>query len=964
MKRVLSALLSILMIVSVFASGATAYADKGKEWTMEDAKKVYEDTTYFNHIDIRVAGNLTIDGVATPITVSYPRVEVYTKDNEGNYVKSDSWSFQNQEKYEWRKTGLRIPKNAKVVLTCDITINNEEKKDLQFTFQGEEDFIRAIYICDGHQGLDFDVDEEQIKEEYFYQVSYEWSGLPTGLAQVPTDSKHYQENEQVTVDTTFPKDRTITDGEDVYTFSGWTEYEPENGTRTPLNGAAGFAITADTVIYGDWTKYTPPTTEQGSVTITKQFEGLPGELRPESISFSVESAEGSAVYSNTVTLSAENGWSSTISNLDEGTYIIKEGTAKVNGYVYECNFAGGTAEVTLEKGELDQENNKYTVSSETAAFVNTYTRLGSLTIVKDFGTDSELNKDSQNIGKFVFTVAGPEGFETRTVELPIASSATPWAFTLENLPAGDYTVTEDADAAGREGYELSIDTGSEKDYVEVSVKNGTSAEAKITNTYAKKMGEDINRPASFQIVKTDEQGNKLSGAEFTLYSEDGTVKSTQTTNEKGEAIFSGFINEAKYTLKETKAPEGYVATEQTWTVTVKLKDGDPTIQISEDGKLWNKVFNWVVSTDPEDVNGVLTVTNARKTGSLTVSKTVENNKKLGPEAEEYTFSLTIGGQTQSFKLKDGESKTFSDLPYGTQYTLREEAGEDASWNVVSPAGGKAEGTISQDSTTVNFVNRYEYGDAAEMAVFSAVKQSSKDGKALAGAEFTVYSDKDCKTSVAAAATDANGKLAFGFKSEGSFYLKETKAPSGYVLSDKVIELTVTNKEYAVKRTVNEDQSVTVTIVPVLELNVKGAELLTGSASVFLLKNDPETYIDITVNKLWKNDKEAGKRPETITVTLYKDGEKYDSKTLSEKNKWTCTWTNLPSQYKWTVDESNLPAGYTKSITRSGNTFTITNTYSSIPGTGDNSAPILWALLALTTAAGAVLTVRKLRKEKG
>ena len=150
----------------------------------------------------------------------------------------------------------------------------------------------------------------------------------------------------------------------------------------------------------------------------------------------------------------------------------------------------------------------------------------------------------------------------------------------------------------------------------------------------------------------------------------------------------------------------------------------------------------------------------------------------------------------------------------------------------------------------------------------------------------------------------------------------------------------------------------------LQLSVKGAELLTGSTSVFVLENDPETYIDITVNKVWKNDKEAGKRPDTITVILYKDGEKYDSKTISEKDKWTCTWKDLPSQYKWTVDEGSLPAGYTKDISLKGTTFTITNTYSSIVQTGDNSAPILWALLAMATAVGAVLTVKKLRKENG
>ena len=962
MKRVLSALLCILMIVSVFASGTTAYADKGKEWTMEEAKKVYERTTYFDHIDIRVAGNLTIDGVDTPITVSYPRVEVYTKDKEGNYFKSDSWSFQNQEKYEWRKTGLSIPKDAKVVLTCDITINNEEKKDLQFTFQGEDDFIRAIYICDGHQGLDFDVDEEQIKEEYFYQVSYEWTGLPAGLAQVPTDSNHYQANEQVTVDTTFPKDRTILDGEDVYTFYGWTEYEPKGGSRIQLNGAASFAITADTVIYGSWSKYTPPTTEPGSITITKSFAGLPENLRPDAVSFSVTGPDN---YSTTVTLNAENGWSATISGLSEGAYTITEGAADVDGYVNDSNFTGGSTTVTLTKSALDTDTNKYTVSSETVTFKNTYTRLGSLKIVKDFGADSELNKNSANIGKFVFSVAGPDGFETRTVELPIASSETPWEFTLENLPAGDYTVTEDPASAARDSYVLTIN-GAEAgdDAVVAAVANGSTAEAKITNTYTKNISGEIHNPASFKVIKTDEQGNVLTGAEFTLYDKNGEVISTQTTDTKGEAVFGGFTRAAEYTLKETKAPEGYVASEQTWTVTVKLKDGDPTIQISEDGKFWNKVYNWVVSTDPEGVDGVLTVTNKLKTGSLTVTKTVENNKKLGPEAGEYSFSLTIDGQTQSFTLKDGESKTFNDLPYGTKYTLLEEVGDDASWNVISPADGIVEGTISQEKTTVDFVNRYEYADAAEVVIFSAVKQSSKDGKALAGAEFTVYSDKDCKTSVATATTDANGKLAFGFKSAGSFYLKETKAPSGYVLSDKVVELTVSNKGYAVDRVENEDQSITITIVPVLELSVKGAELLTGSTSVFVLENDPESYIDITVNKLWKNDKEAGKRPETITVTLYKDGVKYDSKTISEKDKWTCTWKNLPSQYKWTVDESNLPAGYTKSISQKGNTFTITNTYSSIPGTGDNSAPILWALLVLTAATGAVLTIRKLRKEKG
>ena len=960
MKKVLSALLAIVMIVSFFATGATAYADKDRGFTMEDAYKRYDNVSSFDHVDIRVAGTLSVDGVEKPITVSHPRVVVYGKDNEGEEIQLYNREFTENTSYEWRMTRITVPKDARIVLTCDLTIDGVTKADQSFTFEGRDDFAQAIYDCDGKQGLDFIVRETDVQQVFYYQVSYQWTGLPEGLAAVPTDGNDYLPDADVTVDTSFKSGDTRTDGEgNVYTFSGWTEYEPEGGSRTQLNSAASFAITADTVIYGAWTKYTPPTTEPGSITITKSFAGLPENLRPASVSFSVT---GPNDYSTTVTLSAENQWTETISGLNEGTYTITEDAADVDGYVWASNFTGGSTTVTLAKSALDPETNKYTVSSERAAFENTYTKLGSLKIAKTFGPDSELNQNSENIGSFRFTVTGPNGF-SQTVTLPTLEGA--WETAIEGLTAGEYTVTEDAESAARESYDLTVNgAGAEDDAVTVSVNNGSSTEAQITNTYTMKMGDDVHHAASFKVIKTDEQGNVLPGAEFTLYDKNGEVISTQTTDSKGEAVFGGFTRAAEYTLKETKAPEGYVASEQTWTVTVKLKDGDPTIQISQDGSFWNKVYNWVVSTDPEGVDGVLTVTNKLKTGSLTVTKTVENNKKLGPEAEEYSFSLTIDGQTHSFTLKDGESKTYNDLPYGTKYTLLEEVGDDASWNVISPDDGIVEGTISQEKTTVDFVNRYEYADTAEVVIFSAVKQSSKDGKALAGAEFTVYSDKDCKTSVATATTDANGKLAFGFKSAGSFYLKETKAPSGYVLSDKVVELTVSNKGYAVDRVENEDQSITITIVPVLELSVKGAELLTGSTSVFVLENDPESYIDITVNKLWKNDKEAGKRPETITVTLYKDGVKYDSKTISEKDKWTCTWKNLPSQYKWTVDESKLPAGYTKSISQKGNTFTITNTYSSIVQTGDNSAPILWALLALTTAAGVVLTVRKLRKEKG
>ena len=55
MKKVLSTLLAVLMIVSVMSTGVTAFADKGGgTFTMEDAQARYDSVSSFDHVDIRV----------------------------------------------------------------------------------------------------------------------------------------------------------------------------------------------------------------------------------------------------------------------------------------------------------------------------------------------------------------------------------------------------------------------------------------------------------------------------------------------------------------------------------------------------------------------------------------------------------------------------------------------------------------------------------------------------------------------------------------------------------------------------------------------------------------------------------------------------------------------------------------------------------------------------------------------
>ena len=75
------------------------------------------------------------------------------------------------------------------------------------------------------------------------------------------------------------------------------------------------------------------------------------------------------------------------------------------------------------------------------------------------------------------------------------------------------------------------------------------------------------------IEKTDEKGNKISGALLQIIDEEGNVVKEFTSSEKAEELY-GVLNELEiYTLHEEKAPEGY------------LKAKDIKFKIDEEGKV-------------------------------------------------------------------------------------------------------------------------------------------------------------------------------------------------------------------------------------------------------------------------------------------------------------------------------------------------------------------------------------------
>ena len=81
-----------------------------------------------------------------------------------------------------------------------------------------------------------------------------------------------------------------------------------------------------------------------------------------------------------------------------------------------------------------------------------------------------------------------------------------------------------------------------------------------------------------------------------------------------------------------------------------------------------------------------------------------------------------------------------------------------------------------------------------------------------------------------------------------------------------------------------------------------------------------------VLKVWEDDGTEA-RPESVTVQLLRNGEVYDTVTLSEENGWSHTWTGLDKDDTWQVVEADVPDGYTVTVTREGITFVVTNTRS-------------------------------------
>lgn len=365
-----------------------------------------------------------------------------------------------------------------------------------------------------------------------------------------------------------------------------------------------------------------------------------------------------------------------------------------------------------------------------------------------------------------------------------------WSNEIE-LEAGTYYVKE---TKAPKGYALNPNA------VKVVIEAGK-------NTW---IGEESNDfvdcpqsdPVRVVLGKVDKETNKnkpqgsasLADAEFTvkyykgLYDED-PAKSGQTparswvlkTNGEGKTAFvdslkvSGdefYKNSFGYTtlpigtitIQETKAPKGYFINNEVFVKQITPSGNAEVVETFNMPTVNEKVIKF-------NIKKVQVDTTTPVSGAVFLHTKPDGTTESLTTDEKGEITIT-GLETGIHKIKE------TNAPDGYQLNTNEVVFE------VEAGTGKIKFTSGTNSLVTQGVEDSGDGYATFADMVNPfdlkITKTNEKGKILKGAEFTLYSDKDCTKVVDTQVSDENGVLSFkDLKVETTYYFKETKAPKGY-----------------------------------------------------------------------------------------------------------------------------------------------------------------------------------------
>lgn len=222
---------------------------------------------------------------------------------------------------------------------------------------------------------------------------------------------------------------------------------------------------------------------------------------------------------------------------------------------------------------------------------------------------------------------------------------------------------------------------------------------------------------------------------------------------------------------------------------------------------------------------------------------------------------------------------------------------------------------------------YQYqltGDFSEYSVKINGLKSNSEWKTVAET-FGAYITADNIEATASAVTDSNGVVSFADLEIGLYYICWTGNPAaGNIKGFDPFMLSLP--------TLNEDGT--------WNYDIDAYPKAGGN-----IEEPTDEYLRVI--KQWR-DLSDKKRPVSVNVEIYCDGELLEVVELNANNDWTYTWKSN-GDHDWSVVEREVPDTYTVSVERNGQNFIVTNTSTDSPPpppkTGDNSQMELYVLIA-------------------
>ena len=383
----------------------------------------------------------------------------------------------------------------------------------------------------------------------------------------------------------------------------------------------------------------------------------------------------------------------------------------------------------------------------------------------DYDSYVEMNK----IGPFKVNV---EGYKYTTFKT-----------SLVNAPEGSYVVDKDNHIrneynAGEEVYVLVSKTAAPK---KVTLKVTAVANEKVAVLYgagssmqnfvfldfeqktieASKQFTWEKREGNIEIVKVDQNGASVEGAEFKVVDESGKQVAKQKTNKEGKITIKG-LPVGKYTVTEISAPEGYILNAETKTVTVKTGE---TARIK--------------------------AVNEKIIGGLEIIKIDEDTKEKieGVTFEVYNSNKEVIGKITTGK--DGKAVLKIDNMANGTYYYKE---------ISAPDGYIVDSTMKEFKITEE--NKIAKETVTNKKIRGTLEITKLDDSrvAIEGVKFNILAS-DKKTVIETLTTDKSGHATTKKLDKGTYYYQEIEVPDGYVKDDEIFEFQINKQNEVVKREV-------------------------------------------------------------------------------------------------------------------------------------------------------------------